>query len=59
VESTAEALLLLKTGPEQLDRLEARLHELHSYDSPEFLVLGVEGVSPRYLDWLQSNLGGA
>ena len=56
IESTTETLLLLKTGPDQLAALEARLHELHSYQTPEFLVLGVEGVSHPYLDWLQGSL---
>ena len=56
IELSTETLLLLKTGPEQLDALEARLHQLHSYQTPEFLVLGVEGVSHPYLEWLQSAL---
>jgi periplasmic divalent cation tolerance protein len=56
VESSTETLLLLKTGPEQLAALEARIHELHSYQTPEFLVLGVEAASDPYLDWLQSSL---
>jgi periplasmic divalent cation tolerance protein len=56
VESAAETLLLLKTGPEQLASLEARLRELHSYQTPEFLVLEVEAASQPYLDWLQSSL---
>ena len=33
-----ETLLLLKTGAEQIPALEARLHALHSYQTPEFLV---------------------
>jgi periplasmic divalent cation tolerance protein len=56
IEFSTETLLLLKTGPEQLTALEARLHQLHSYQTPEFLVLGVEGVSHPYLEWLQANL---
>jgi periplasmic divalent cation tolerance protein len=56
IEISTETLLLLKTCPEQLDALEARLHQLHSYQTPEFLVLGVEGVSHSYLEWLQSAL---
>jgi periplasmic divalent cation tolerance protein len=56
VESATETLLLLKTGPDQLAALEARLHELHSYQTPEFLVLPVESGSRPYLDWLQANL---
>ena len=56
VEFTTETMLLLKTGPDQLAALEARMHQLHTYQTPEFLVLGVEGVSHPYLDWLQANL---
>jgi periplasmic divalent cation tolerance protein len=56
VESAAEVLLLPKTGPEQLAALEARLHELHTYQTPEFLVLGVEAASSPYLAWLQASL---
>jgi periplasmic divalent cation tolerance protein len=56
VESATETLLLIKTGPEQLTALEARLHELHSYQTPEFLVLAVDAASQPYLDWLQDSL---
>ena len=56
IETSTETLLLLKTGPGQLAALEARLHELHSYETPEFLVLMVDAASQPYLDWLQSSL---
>lgn len=56
IESATETLLLIKTGDEQLARLEARLHELHSYQTPEFLVLKVDAASQPYLDWLQESL---
>jgi len=56
VEDTTETLLLIKTGVEQLAALEARLHTLHSYKTPEFLVLSPEGGSAAYLEWMQSNL---
>jgi periplasmic divalent cation tolerance protein len=49
-------MLLIKTGADQLAALEARLHELHSYDTPEFLVLRVEAGSHPYLEWLQGSL---
>lgn len=56
VESATETLLLLKTAPEQLAALEARLHELHSYETPEFLVLKADATSQPYLDWLHASL---
>ncbi len=58
IESGTETLLLLKTSRDQLPALEARLHELHSYETPEFLVLRVESGSQAYLDWLQAGLRG-
>ncbi len=56
VETATETLLLLKTEQDQLPALEARLHALHSYQTPEFLVLKAESGSPAYLDWLHSSL---
>ena len=52
IETANETLLLIKTGEEQLPALEIRLHALHSYETPEFLVLKVESGSPDYLGWL-------
>jgi periplasmic divalent cation tolerance protein len=56
IEDATETLILLKTGPEQIATLKARLHALHSYKTPEFLVLPVESGSIGYLEWLQSGL---
>ena len=56
VESATETLLVLKTGVEQSAPLEARLHELHGYEVPEFLVLDVAAVSHPYLAWLRESL---
>ena len=56
IESATETMLLIKTGADQLAALEARLDELHSYETPEFLVLRVEAGSHPYLDWLQGSL---
>jgi periplasmic divalent cation tolerance protein len=56
IESSAETLLLIKTGLDQLPALESRLHALHSYEVPEFLVVDVESASHPYLEWLQACL---
>ena len=56
VESGTETLMLIKTGAGQVAALEARLNELHSYETPEFLVLDVEAGSHPYLDWLRGSL---
>ncbi len=56
VETANETILLLKTAPDHLPALEARLSALHSYQTPEFLVLSIESGSSPYLAWLHSNL---
>jgi len=56
IESTPETLLLLKTEAGRLEELEARIHALHSYATPEFLVLRVDAGSRAYLDWLSECL---
>jgi len=52
VEMATETLLLIKTAVDRVEALEARLKELHSYQTPEFLVLPVESGSKGYLGWL-------
>jgi periplasmic divalent cation tolerance protein len=56
VEAADEALLLIKTTVQNIDKLRMRLHELHSYELPEFLVLDVAGGSQEYLDWIAASL---
>ena len=52
LESGAEVLLLLKTRRAHLRKLESLILKAHPYDTPEFLVLGLQGGTKRYLDWL-------
>jgi len=56
IETSAETLLLIKTNAASLGALEARLHALHSYETPEFLVLPLEAGSKGYLQWLEESL---
>lgn len=56
VESASELLLLIKTSAAHIDRLQAALLRLHSYELPEFLVLPIDAASQPYLDWLLSSL---
>ena len=56
IETSQETLLLLKTAADHLPALEARLHELHSYQTPEFVVLAIESGSQAYLAWLEDSL---
>jgi periplasmic divalent cation tolerance protein len=56
IESSNETMLLIKTSLDHVPALETRLRELHSYQTPEFLVLPVESGSHAYLDWLQASV---
>jgi uncharacterized protein involved in tolerance to divalent cations len=46
----------MKTCVDQVPALESRVQALHSYQTPEFLVLGIEAASEPYLAWLTANL---
>ncbi len=54
VETADEILLLIKTQQEKVDAVRTRVHELHSYEVPEFLVLDVADGSSAYLEWIVS-----
>lgn len=56
VEDSTETLLLIKTTAGQIAALQARLLALHSYETPEFLVIPVESGSPAYLEWLLASV---
>jgi periplasmic divalent cation tolerance protein len=47
-----EFILLIKTKDSLVDRLQARLKELHPYEVPEVLALPIASGSPEYLAWL-------
>jgi periplasmic divalent cation tolerance protein len=52
VQNAREWLALLKTSERALDRLVARVAEMHSYDVPEILVIEVAGGYAPYLQWV-------
>ena len=56
VEESAERQLLIKTSADRVPALERRLHELHPYEVPEFVVLSVERGSSAYLAWIAESL---
>jgi len=57
IERATEFLLVIKTTSGRLKRLEEEVARLHSYDVPEFLVVGVSGGSRKYLKWLREACG--
>lgn len=52
-----EQQLVIKTSSSKVAALEARLRELHPYETPEFLVIHASGGSESYLDWVADSVG--
>jgi len=58
IEESTETLLVAKTRQEQLDRLVARVRELHSYAVPEVIALPIIGGNAAYFRWMDKVLQG-
>ena len=56
VERSSEVMLIIKTSSKNLDKLMARIKELHSYEVPEILALKVDRCLPQYLRWIDESL---
>jgi periplasmic divalent cation tolerance protein len=56
VEEAGEVLVLLKTRKQDWAALQARLHELHPYQTPECIAFRVAAGAPKYMAWLAEAL---
>lgn len=52
----AEWQLVIKTQLDQFAELEAKIRELHGYETPEIIALPIVQASQPYLDWLGAQL---
>ena len=57
LEDNSEYLLVIKTSEERLVKLEKEVAALHSYDTPEFVVIAVVAGSEKYLKWVGESVG--
>ena len=48
----SERQLIIKTTPQRIEALRARLSALHPYELPEFIVLRVADGGEEYLKWI-------
>jgi periplasmic divalent cation tolerance protein len=55
IETAGEYLLLIKTTNRRLKSLEREVLRLHSYETPEFLVIPISSGSKAYLRWLSDS----
>jgi periplasmic divalent cation tolerance protein len=58
LENSSEYLLIMKTSEGRLAELQKEVMELHSHDTPEFVVLPIVAGSEEYLGWLGESLEG-
>ena len=58
VEDDRERQLVMKTTAARVVALKARVHELHDYEVPEFLVMPIVGGSEAYLNWIRESTAG-
>ncbi|MBI9020073.1 MAG: divalent-cation tolerance protein CutA [Verrucomicrobia bacterium] len=47
-----EAVLILKTAEERVEKLTVRIKELHPYDCPCIVVFPIESGNPAFLKWV-------
>jgi len=56
VERASEWMLVIKTRRERFDDVAAAIRELHSYEVPEVVMLGIERGDAAYLAWIDACL---
>jgi periplasmic divalent cation tolerance protein len=56
IETAREYLLMIKTSARRVQELEREVLRLHSYETPEFLVVEVGGGAEDYLEWLGNSV---
>jgi periplasmic divalent cation tolerance protein len=55
VEKAGEYVLLCKTQKKNIQRMERRIKELHSYECPAFIAYPMSYGSKDYLRWIKEN----
>ena len=56
IESSAEVMAFFKTTEAEYETFEARLKELHPYETPEIVALQPSNGLPAYLQWVTENV---
>lgn len=57
VEQEREFLLVIKTTSRLFSRIERRVRELHSYETPQIVALPIVAGSRPYLAWIGESVG--
>ena len=56
VQSTSEAVLIIKTTEGRLEELKTRVKELHPYELPELVAIPVCAGAETYISWVRDNV---
>jgi periplasmic divalent cation tolerance protein len=56
IETSQEFLLLIKTTEDAFTPLRQAIQELHSYELPEFIELGISRGEGKYLGWIEKSV---
>lgn len=51
-----ECLLIIKSDKSKVDRIIARIEDVHSYEVPEILALPIVAGSEQYLEWIERSV---
>lgn len=54
VEEGTETVMIAKTRADMVDRLTAKVRELHTYQCPCVVSLPIDGGNPEFLDWIEA-----
>ena len=59
VESSGEAVLMIKTARALVDTVRGALEKTHSYELPELLAVPIVDGSANYLAWMENEIAGS
>jgi len=52
-----EELMIIKTQARMVDKIKARIKEMHSYQVPEIIVIPITDGEKCYLEWVSQSVG--
>lgn len=55
LENASEYMLMMKTSEDRLEELQKEVLRMHSYDTPEFVVVPIVSGAEEYLKWLDES----
>ena len=56
VRTDTEWMLIVKTRRDRFEAIRAAIHELHSYELPEIVMIDLADGDPAYLAWINTNV---